>query len=66
MWISVFDKLPDSENLIKYRVKLNVGSISVKTLETEVLGKMYPSGFRFMTGDWQTVTHWWKNDSDSI
>lgn len=57
-WISVSDMLPDSIELKKYHVRIEVGSIDVKEVETVMLGKMYPSQFRFMEGDWQRVTHW--------
>ena len=57
-WINVFDMLPGDIELKKYRVKMEVGSIKTKTVEKTVLGKMYPSQFRFMTSDWERVTHW--------
>ena len=57
-WISVHDMFPDSIEMKKYKVKILEGSMQVKEIETTILGKMYPSGFRFMSGDWQRVTHW--------
>ncbi len=57
-WISVYDYLPNDINFKKYKVKMQVGSIQPKEVITIVLGKMYPSQFRFMTGDWERVTHW--------
>jgi hypothetical protein len=57
-WISVNERTPDDINMKKYLVKVEVGSINIKTTEKIVFGKMYPSQFRFMVGDWQRVTHW--------
>jgi hypothetical protein len=58
-WIDVNDRLPEHfEGFKKYRVKVREGSMSPKIKERMVLGKHYLSGFRFMVGDWSTVTHW--------
>ena len=64
-WISVDDRLPDNIKLTKYKVKVEQGSISPKTVETHMLGKMYPSQFRFMSGDWERVTHWQEPPTDT-
>jgi len=57
-WISVEDKSPDENQLTKFKVKILVGSISTREIESVILGKNYPTGFRFIVGDWQRVTHW--------
>ena len=57
-WISVEDELPSCNLLKKYKVKMLVGSIEVKEVESVILGKMYATGFSFIAGDWKTVTHW--------
>jgi len=57
-WINVNEMLPDCIELKKYKVKTVEGSVEAKNEERVILGKMYPTGFRFMTGDWQRVTHW--------
>ncbi len=57
-WISVDDELPRCNELKKYKVKMLVGSMEVKKVESVILGKMYATGFRFIVGDWQRVTHW--------
>jgi hypothetical protein len=59
-WIPIEESLPTNATLTRYHVKMQVGSISTKETETVVLGRLYPTGFRFMTGDWQRVTHWRK------
>ncbi len=57
-WISIFDREPDDIGMKKYKVKTIEGSMKTTEEERVLLGKMYPTGFRFMTGDWQKVTHW--------
>lgn len=57
-WISVKDRLPDGDELKKYKVKMLVGSMTVEEVESVMLGKKYSTGFRFMAGDLQRVTHW--------
>jgi hypothetical protein len=57
-WISVNDKLPDDAKLKKYHVKMMAGSINPKVVESVILGKNRTTGFRFNSGDWETVTHW--------
>jgi hypothetical protein len=59
MWVSVKDRLPKPEGLEKYRVKMVVGSMSPKVVESHVLGKAWHDTTHFMVGDWQKVTHWW-------
>jgi hypothetical protein len=56
MWISVKDRLPVKSG--KYTVKTVEGSISPHEHERVILGRLYPTGFRFLVGDWQRVTHW--------
>jgi hypothetical protein len=57
-WIAIETLLPTSKVLKRYHVKMVVGSISTSIVETVVLGKLYATGFRFNSGDWQRVTHW--------
>lgn len=57
-WISVTDKLPDSVELKKYRVKVQVGSVDKKDSEAVILGRVVHGEFRFIESDWQRVTHW--------
>ena len=57
-WIDVNDKLPDSSELRKYKVRTVEGSIAPKKYERIILGRMTKTGFRFNSGDWATVTHW--------
>lgn len=57
-WIDVDDRLPDNSELTKYHVKMIVGSMDTEEIESVVLGKMYHGKFRFISGDWQIVTHW--------
>lgn len=42
----------------KYRVKTVEGSMIAKIAERILIGRLYPTGFRFATSDWQYVTHW--------
>tara|TARA_R110000851_G_scaffold187318_1_gene337110 strand:- start:17172 stop:17387 length:216 start_codon:yes stop_codon:yes gene_type:complete len=57
-WVSVQDGLPECIKLKRYYVKTNTGSFNVIKGESIILGKNTPTGFRFMTSDWETVTHW--------
>ena len=57
-WISIDERLPDKNQLTKFKVKILVGSVKTKEIESIILGKNYPTGFRFIVGDWQRVTHW--------
>ncbi len=57
-WISVNALLPVARKPTKFRVKAMVGSMQPKEQELTVMGKTYPSGFRFSVGDWTRVTHW--------
>jgi len=57
-WIDVNDRLPTSDKVMKYNVRTIEGSFQPKEGEGVVLGKLYPTGFRFITGDWFHVTHW--------
>jgi hypothetical protein len=57
-WISVEDSLPSCECLKKYCVLVEKGSIKKSVCEEVILGKTYPTGFRFLVGDWKRVTHW--------
>jgi len=57
-WVSVHDSLPEDKTLKKYRVKVLTGSMCVSESERIVLGRMSSTGFRWMVGDWQKVTHW--------
>lgn len=62
MWVSVNERMPTVESLEKFRVKMSVGSIDPKIVETHVLGKAWHDTTRFMVGDWQKVTHWWEEN----
>ncbi len=64
-WIDVNDRLPTEPKMQRYNVKMQVGSISIKEVESVIMGKMTVAGFRFISGDWQRVTHWkeWKANS---
>ena len=62
-WIDINDMLPNAIGMKKYHVKIQDGSVEPKEIEKVVLGKMYPSQFRFMTSDWERVTHWKEFDS---
>ena len=55
-WVAVKDRLPEKNG--KYTVKTVEGSISPSEHERVVLGRVYPTGFRFLVGDWTCVTHW--------
>lgn len=39
-------------------VRLRVGAVRPRVIEQPMLGRLYGDGFRWMEGDWQTVTHW--------
>ena len=62
-WIDINDMLPNDISMKKYHVKIQTGSMTPKEVEKVVIGKMYPNQFRFMTGDWERVTHWKEFDS---
>lgn len=57
-WINVNEQLPENEEYQKFSVKVRVGSMSPKNTQKIVLGRKYKTGFRFLIGDWETVTHW--------
>ena len=58
-WIDVNKQLPDRfEGVKRFRVKIEAGSIQKQSFETVIMGRWYPSGFRFSVSDWQKVTHW--------
>lgn len=57
-WIDINEMLPKDSEMKKYHVKMQVGSIDTKVVETVVLGRARQNQFRFMVGDWQRVTHW--------
>lgn len=59
-WIPIEDFLPENKKFEKFHVKMQVGSMTTKEVESVILGKLYATGFRFMSGDWQRVTHWKK------
>lgn len=59
-WIPIEEALPTEEKSTRYHVKMLVGSMTIEEVETIILGRMYPTGFRFMAGDWRRVTHWRK------
>lgn len=60
-WISVDDRLPTNEKYKVFHVRVEVGSVKKDTHESQVIGKVYKdSDFRFVTSDWETVTHWWE------
>ena len=61
-WMDVSKRLPSSRDYKMYKVKTIEGSISPKSFERVVLGRMTNTGFRFQTGDWVTVTHWKHTD----
>lgn len=65
-WIDINDSLPTPEDkkYRKYRVKMVVGSIETKIVEDVVLGRVTGTGFRFVAGDWKTVTHWQNFESN--
>ena len=57
-WIDINIELPTNKTFKKFHVKMVVGSMTTKVVESVILGRTYATGFRFMTGDWQRVTHW--------
>jgi len=59
-WVSIDDRYPrtEDEELNKYKVRILKGSMQPQLIEKVVLGGMRATGFRFLVGDWQTVTHW--------
>lgn len=57
-WIDINDRLPTEPKLQRYNVKMQVGSMTTKEVESVIMGKMTGTGFRFIAGDWQRVTHW--------
>ena len=61
-WISVEDRLPeDMDNVTLGKpviVTLLVGSMSTETIVTLMRFKRLQTGFKWLSGDWQTVTHW--------
>jgi hypothetical protein len=58
-WININDRLPDKFNGIKrFKVKMIIGSMKRKEVERIILGRWYPSGFRFYEGDWEKIIAW--------
>lgn len=63
MWISVEDRIPELPINCKVDVflcKVQVGSILPEIIECNKMLKWYPTGIKFIEGDWQKVTHWWE------
>ena len=57
-WIDINDELPSEPKMQRYHVKMQVGSMTTREVETVIMGRMTGTGFRFVSGDWQRVTHW--------
>ena len=56
-WISVKDRMPDCDKRTLYLVVLNVGSMKPVRKVTTMIYAVH--GYkRFLTSDWQKVTHW--------
>jgi hypothetical protein len=59
MWNDINIKVPEYFTGIKrFMCKVRCGSISTEIVEMALIGKHYPTGFRFSTSDWEYVTHW--------
>ena len=58
-WTNVEDGLPTNTEWKRFNVKVTVGSVNLRYVESVVMGRVYPgSTFRFMEGDWSKVTAW--------
>lgn len=57
-WISVHQSPDQFDGLRRFTCKVLVGSMNVEEVEMVLLGRHTPAGFRFLSGDWQQVTHW--------
>ena len=55
-WVSVSEMMPTQNGI--YKVKILVGSMNPKEQEMDAIFRIYPSGPRFLVGDWVKVTHW--------
>lgn len=56
VWVNAEDRLPTKTG--RYSVIIRNGSMSPDMITRTVLGRMTLTGFSFVVGDWQTVTHW--------